>query len=171
MTMNIEEKKKLLEGFCENRDDCVNCPLKDTDIDCINFFECSDDAVEKAYNLAFRCEQPKDMVNCKNCLHSNCDENELPCGKCFNYDQWKPKEEINHPDRYAGGKYECIKVMVDVFGADAVKHFCILNAFKYVWRFEHKNGVEDIKKAIWYLNEYVKLDEGYYDDLGGDENA
>ena len=97
------------------------------------------------------------------------------CEKCWSQ-EYKPqvtqqKEEINHPDRYKSGKFECIKVMVDVFGADAVKHFCILNTFKYVWRFEHKNGVEDIKKAIWYLNEYVKLDEGYYDELGDDENA
>lgn len=69
-----------------------------------------------------------------------------------------PKEEINHPDRYAGGKYECIDVMLDVFGKDAVMHFCILNAFKYLWRAEKKNGVEDIKKAVWYLNKYIELD-------------
>lgn len=67
------------------------------------------------------------------------------------------KEEINHPDRYAGGKFECIDVMLDVFGADAVKHFCILNAFKYLWRSEKKNGIEDIKKAVWYLNKYIEL--------------
>ena len=66
-------------------------------------------------------------------------------------------EEINHPDRYAGGKFECIDVMLDVFGDDAVKHFCILNAFKYIWRSEKKNGVEDIKKAVWYLNKYIEL--------------
>ena len=70
--------------------------------------------------------------------------------------------EINHPDGYAGGKFECIDVMLDVFGADAVKHFCILNAFKYLWRSENKNGVEDIKKAIWYMNKYIEL--------GGDKN-
>ena len=68
------------------------------------------------------------------------------------------KEEINHPDRYAGGKFECIEVMLDVFGTDAVKHFCILNALKYLWRSEKKNGVEDIKKAVWYLNKYIELD-------------
>ena len=52
--MNIEEKKKRLEGFCENRDDCVSCPLKDRpDIDCNNFFKCSDGDIEKAYNLVF----------------------------------------------------------------------------------------------------------------------
>ena len=66
-------------------------------------------------------------------------------------------EEVNHPDRYASGKFECIDVMLDVFGADAVKHFCILNAFKYLWRAEKKNGVEDIKKAVWYLNKYIEL--------------
>ena len=70
------------------------------------------------------------------------------------------KEEINHPDRYAGGNFECIDVMLDVFGADAVKHFCILNAFKYLWRAENKNGIEDIKKAVFYLNYYIDLMEG-----------
>lgn len=42
-------------------------------------------------------------------------------------------DEIDHPTRYAGGKYECIDVMTDVFGVDAVKSFCKLNAFKYLW--------------------------------------
>ena len=75
---------------------------------------------------------------------------------CYNI-AFGGKEEINHPDRYAGGKFECIDVMIDVFGADAVKHFCILNAFKYIWRAEKKNGVEDIKKAVWYLNKFIEL--------------
>ena len=67
------------------------------------------------------------------------------------------REEINHPYRYAGGKFECIDVMVDVYGKEAVKHFCVLNAFKYLWRSEKKNGVEDIKKAVWYMNKYIEL--------------
>ena len=76
---------------------------------------------------------------------------------CYNTIFDGEQEEINHPDRYAGGKFECIDVMLDVFGADAVKHFCILNAFKYIWRAEKKNGVEDIKKAVWYLNKFIEL--------------
>lgn len=68
-------------------------------------------------------------------------------------------EEINHPDRYAGGKYECIEVMIDIFGVEFVKNFCVLNAFKYLWRHKQKGGTEDIKKAVWYLNEYIELDE------------
>ena len=57
---------------------------------------------------------------------------------------------VNHPKHY-DGKYECIEVMRDVFGEDAVKSFCILNAFKYICRHNKKNGTEDLKKAKWYL--------------------
>lgn len=70
-----------------------------------------------------------------------------------------PKEEINHPERYNTGGVECIDVMVKIFGVKAVKIFCKLNAFKYIWREQHKNGVEDIKKAIWYLKKYVELSQ------------
>ena len=66
-------------------------------------------------------------------------------------------EGINHPARYKSGKFECIDIMIDVFGTDAVKNFCILNAFKYIWRSEKKNGIEDIKKAVWYLNKYIEI--------------
>ena len=72
-------------------------------------------------------------------------------------------EEINHPARYSSGNFECIDVMLDVFGKEAVQHFCILNAFKYIWRAEKKNGVEDIKKAVWYLNKYIELKENEHD--------
>ena len=77
--------------------------------------------------------------------------------RAYNLAYGDKKEEINHPDRYKSGKFECIDVMLDVFGADAVKHFCILNSFKYLWRAEKKNGVEDIKKAVWYLNKFIEL--------------
>jgi hypothetical protein len=49
--------------------------------------------------------------------------------------------------------------MVETQGVDAVKNFCICNAFKYIYRHRFKNGTEDIKKAIWYLNKYVELNE------------
>ena len=173
--MNIEEKRNLLEVFCEKRHDCVSCPLKDeAPVDYCDFFDCSNNDVEKAYNLVFGSEEPKYMLNCENCQFCECADFDFPCKDCTNnYGGSRLKnyfnpinsgaipEEINHPDRYAGGKFECIDVMQDVFGADTVKHFCILNAFKYIWRSEKKNGVEDIKKAVWYLNKYIEL--------GGDE--
>ena len=64
-------------------------------------------------------------------------------------------ECVNHPDHYKTGNYECIEVMKEIFGEDAVKDFCKLNAFKYLWRSDRKNGDEDLKKAKWYLDTYL----------------
>lgn len=68
---------------------------------------------------------------------------------------------VDHPSHYAGEKYECIEVMREVFGEEATKHFCLLNAFKYIWRSgkKHKSPYEDINKAIWYLNKYLATKE------------
>lgn len=65
----------------------------------------------------------------------------------------KPKENVNHPEHYQG-KHECIDIMKALFGAEAVKGFCKCNAFKYRFRANKKNGEEDIKKAEWY-EEYL----------------
>lgn len=69
------------------------------------------------------------------------------------------KDNVNHPKHYKTGKFESIDVMVETQGKEAVQNFCICNAFKYIYRHRFKNGVEDIKKAIWYLNKYVELEE------------
>ena len=68
-------------------------------------------------------------------------------------------DNVNHPAHYNTGKYESIDVMIETQGINAVKNFCICNAFKYIYRHRFKNGVEDIKNAIWYLNKYVELNE------------
>ena len=103
-------------------------------------------------------------VNCSDCpLNSSvecCDFHNLTENDIEKAYKIAFPEEINHPDRYKSGKFECIDVMLDVFGKDTTMHFCILNAFKYLWRSEKKNGVEDIKKAIWYLNKFIELKGG-----------
>lgn len=66
-------------------------------------------------------------------------------------------EMVNHPAHYNDGKIECIDAMIDAFGNNEVMSFCKINAFKYIWRAEHKGGVKDIKKAAWYLNKYIEL--------------
>lgn len=58
---------------------------------------------------------------------------------------------VFHPNHYNTGKYECIEVMREVFGDEAVKLFCAMNAFKYLWRYNKKNGEEDVAKACNYL--------------------
>jgi len=72
-------------------------------------------------------------------------------------DQKEVIDNVNHPSHYETGKFECIDVMCEALGADAVKDFCLCNAFKYIYRHKRKNGDEDIKKAQWYLNKYIEL--------------
>ena len=64
---------------------------------------------------------------------------------------------VNHPSHYNKGNIECIDAMVSAYGKDTVSDFCICNAFKYIWRYKYKNGIEDLKKAQWYLNKVVEL--------------
>lgn len=64
-------------------------------------------------------------------------------------------DNVNHPSHYELGKYQCIDVMDEVFGEEAVNNFCLLNAFKYLWRSNRKNGLEDLQKARWYLNRLI----------------
>lgn len=67
-------------------------------------------------------------------------------------------ENVNHPSHYNHGRLECIDIMEDVFGIDETKAFCKLNAFKYLVRAELKgNELEDIDKALWYLEKHQEL--------------
>lgn len=70
-------------------------------------------------------------------------------------------DNVNHPSHYETNGIECIDAMKAVQGVSAVQDFCICNAFKYIWRHKHKNGAEDIKKAVWYLNKWLELERRY----------
>lgn len=110
--------------------------------------------------------------NCENCKHYHKGLFEEPCDKCKhgvspNNEEYEtrpvlfePKEvvdsNVNHPNHYQG-KNECIDVMVAMFGKEAVKHFCMCNAYKYRFRADKKNGEEDIKKAEWYESKLIEL--------------
>lgn len=118
----------------------------------------------------------EDYKGCGSCKHTDKEVDQYPCTECKNnfvcgtqaYADhnllWEPPDRpvkkddpVNHPPHYTQGGIECIQAMEAAFGKEAVAHFCICNAFKYCWRSEHKNGVQDIDKAIWYLNKYKEL--------------
>jgi len=67
---------------------------------------------------------------------------------------------VERPAHYTKTSIECIDAMRETQGDEAVKAFCVCNAFKYLWRHNRKNGDEDIKKASWYLNKAVEIMEG-----------
>ena len=76
-------------------------------------------------------------------------------------------DNINHPTHYETGKYECIDVMQEAIGVEDTKGFCLCNAFKYIYRCtkKHVSPVEDVKKAIWYLNKFIELEKRENDEL------
>lgn len=74
------------------------------------------------------------------------------------------KEQVNHPAHYQKNGKECIEVMEEQFGPQAVYWFCRLNSFKYCWRAGNKEGnsfEQDKAKAKWYSNYADKLDYKY----------
>lgn len=73
-------------------------------------------------------------------------------------------DNVNKPQHYCYGKYECIDVLQDILkDVSGVEAFCIGNAIKYLWRYKHKNGEEDLKKARWYLDKAIQLNEDKID--------
>jgi len=56
---------------------------------------------------------------------------------------------VNHPSHYTQGGIECIEVLEQL--AESGHDFRILNAIKYLWRYQHKGGDESLRKAIWYI--------------------
>lgn len=67
------------------------------------------------------------------------------------------KDNIN-PDHYKSQtSLECIEAMQIALGESAVIDFCVGNAWKYIWRWKNKNGVEDLHKAEWYIKKGQEL--------------
>ena len=63
------------------------------------------------------------------------------------------QDVINHPRHYTQGKVECIDALESAtIGKSGIEAVCVANIIKYLWRYEEKNGIEDVKKAQFYLN-------------------
>ena len=63
------------------------------------------------------------------------------------------KDNVNHPSHYTQGKVECLDALESAtIGKSGIEAVCVANIVKYLWRYEEKNGIEDVKKAQFYLN-------------------
>lgn len=126
--MTIEEKRKALKDFCNEHGCCGDCPLLALPFGCAAYAHMSDYEIEEAYTTAFPDTEPT------------------------------TNDVVNHPKHYCReGAMESIDEMVLLFGVEAVKHFCLLNAWKYRYRAADKNGAEDLKKSDWYIRKYREL--------------
>ena len=66
------------------------------------------------------------------------------------------KDNVNHPSHYTQGSIECIDAIAEATkflrGIEATDTRYII---KYMWRWNNKNGLEDLRKARWYLNHLI----------------
>jgi hypothetical protein len=56
-------------------------------------------------------------------------------------------DPVDHPAHYTRhpSGVECIAITEHM-------GFCLGNAIKYIWRADLKNGIEDLRKARWYID-------------------
>lgn len=95
------------------------------------------------------------------------------CRNCFYESLSKNKEDranrgglmsdvVNHPEHYISDSgIETIDV-IEAFTKDINDPFaayCTGNIIKYICRWPNKNGVEDLKKARWYLDKLIERED------------
>lgn len=64
-------------------------------------------------------------------------------------------DPVNHPKHYQG-KVECIDAIESAIeGLEGIEAMCTGNAIKYLFRWKKKGGIEDLRKAIWYIQKMI----------------
>ena len=61
---------------------------------------------------------------------------------------------VNNPPHYNQAGVECIEAIAAATG-NGYEYYVQGNIIKYLWRYRYKNGVEDLKKAQWYLTKLI----------------
>ena len=62
---------------------------------------------------------------------------------------------VNHPRHYTAGKIEVIRIMEDQLTPEEYRGYIKGQVIKYITRERYKNGLEDLKKAAWYLGRLI----------------
>ena len=123
-----DEMVRTLVKFCDECHGCNICLLEKFSggVMC-DFDEWSDDKLAIAYDHVYK----------------NMDEN-IP-------------DMVNHPQHYTQGGIECIDALkAATVGKRGIEAVCVANVIKYLWRYEKKNGTEDIRKAKFYIERLLK---------------
>ena len=62
---------------------------------------------------------------------------------------------VNSPPHYNQAGIECIDA-IQAATDEGYGYYLQGNIIKYLWRYRYKNGVEDLKKAKWYLEKLIE---------------
>lgn len=68
------------------------------------------------------------------------------------------RDAVNNPAHYTTGGIECIDAMQAMLSREEFIGYLRGNIFKYQWRYKHKNGVEDLRKADWYAQRLIRVE-------------
>ena len=139
-----DEMVITLDKFCNEYNDCGVCLLEKFSggVMC-DFDEWSDDKLAIAYDHVYKNSEARlDGDHLKN-EEVEMDEN-IP-------------DMVNHLQHYTQGDIECIDALkAATVGKRGIEAVCVANVIKYLWRYEEKNGVEDVRKAKWYIERLLK---------------
>lgn len=69
------------------------------------------------------------------------------------------KDNVNHPSHYTQGKVECIDAIEAGMSEEMFEGYLKGCCNKYLWRYKMKGGSESLRKAQWYLDRLIKLNE------------
>lgn len=148
--MTRKEMIGALFGYC-NCVPCSGCPLNKFDESVCDFNEWTDDKLAVAYNVAYK---NSDARLDGSHLKLNAEPDEAPA---IGIKPNNKSDAVNHPKHYAQGGIECIDALkAATVGKRGIEAICVANVIKYLWRFEEKNGIEDVRKAKWYIERLLK---------------
>jgi len=104
-----------------------------------------------------------DSLSCKHYKEGDCVRydplSHICCGDCEDYERKSNEsnhDAVNHPNHYCKGGVECLDAIKAALG-DKYEGFLAGNVLKYVYRYPDKNGVEDCKKARFYLDKLIEV--------------
>ena len=70
---------------------------------------------------------------------------------------------VNSPAHYVSGGIQCIDAIKASMSKLEYEGFLKGNLIKYTWRYRDKGGVQDLRKANWYLDRLIKTHETHND--------
>ena len=134
-----DEMLLALDEFCNKQMDC-SCCLLDKFSDVCNFYRWSDDKLTIAYDHVYKNSEARlDGSHLK-----DAELNIEP-------------DMVSHPKHYTQGGIECIDALkAATVGKRGIEAVCVANVIKYLWRYEEKNGIEDVRKAKWYIERLLR---------------
>lgn len=64
---------------------------------------------------------------------------------------------VNHPPHYISETGMEVIDVIEAFTFDlkGIEAVCTANALKYICRWKHKNGIQDLEKAQWYIQRLI----------------